>query len=232
MKQGKYAAPVRRRRRRNTLKPMLIAMAVVLLLGCVTGGTLAWLTSKPEAVVNTFTTSDVTITLDEEKGGDDKEFKMIPGWTIDKDPKVTVLANSEDCYVFVVVEEGNKLRDFISYGIAPGWNQLENNGVAVPGVYYRVVNTNTANQTFSVIGYEAGTPEAPNFISDKVLVKDSVTKEMMNGLTTIVDGKPVTTYPTLTFKAAAIQYYKTNGTEFKPYEAYQAIKWDDAATTP
>lgn len=231
MKQGKYAAPVRRRRRRNTLKPMLIAMAVVLLLGCVTGGTLAWLTSKPEAVVNTFTTSDVTITLDEEKGGDDKEFKMIPGWTIDKDPKVTVLANSEDCYVFVVVEEGNKLRDFISYGIVPGWNQLENDGAVVPGVYYRVVNTNTAKQTFSVIGYEAGTPEAPNFIPDKVLVKDSVTKEMMNGLTTIVEGNPVTTYPTLTFKAAAIQYYKTNGTEFKPYEAYQAIKWDDAATT-
>ena len=97
MKQGKYAAPVRRRRRRNTLKPMLIAMAVVLLLGCVTGGTLACLTSTTGAVTNTFTVGDINITLDETTS----DYKMIPGYTIAKDPKVTVAANSEKCYLFV-----------------------------------------------------------------------------------------------------------------------------------
>ena len=64
MNRGKYAAP-RRRRRRSTLKPLLVAMAVVLLIGCVAGGTLAWLTSTPDAVTNTFTNSDITITLEE-----------------------------------------------------------------------------------------------------------------------------------------------------------------------
>ena len=97
MKQGKYAAPVRRRRRRNTLKPMLIAMAVVLLLGCVTGGTLAWLTDKTDEVINTFTTSDINITLTETDAVNNAaSFKMIPGYTITKAPKVPELPESTE----------------------------------------------------------------------------------------------------------------------------------------
>lgn len=199
MKQGKYAAPVRRRRRRNTLKPMLIAMAVVLLLGCVTGGTLAWLTSTTGEVVNTFTTSDITIGLAETKGN---SFKMIPGYTIEKDPKVTVVKDSEDCWLFVKVEKSDNFDSFMQYEMAEGWTQLKDkDGNNIANVFCRKVTASTADQVFGVLK------------NDQVTVKDSVTKAMMNGLTN-------TTYPTLTFTAYASQLYKSAGVEFSAYDAW------------
>lgn len=207
MNRGKYAAP-RRRRRRSTLKPLLVAMAVVLLIGCVAGGTLAWLTSTPSAVTNTFTTSDINITLTET----DRTYKMIPGWTIDKDPKVTVTKGSEKCYVFVKVTESSNFGSFMTYDIASGWTQLQNENGNVGGVYYRVAETATVNQTFAVLK------------DNKVSVRDNVNKEAMNALTT-------TSYPTLTFQAAAIQYNDSNSTYFEPADAYAKIDWTAAPTT-
>lgn len=220
MKQGKYAAPVRRRRRRNTLKPMLIAMAVVLLLGCVTGGTLAWLTSTTGAVTNTFTTSDITITLAETKN----DFKMIPGYTIEKDPKVTVVEGSEDCWLFVKIDESSNLRSYVSYDVADGWTPLtaDKAGNPLNGVYYRSVMTTAPVKTFSVLA------------GDKVTVLGTVTKKMMDDLK-----KDGATQPTLTFQAAAVQLYKSNipdtDNTFPVAEAYANIDWTAApstATTP
>ena len=227
MNRGKYAAP-RRRRRRSTLKPLLVAMAVVLLIGCIAGGTLAWLTSTPSAVTNTFTTSDITITLTETSTSataEEHNYKMIPGWTIEKDPEVTVKAGSEKCYVFVKVTESDNFSTFMEYDIAEGWTQLKDNqGTEVKGVYYRVVDTNADDLTFSVIGYRETIGDATTFHKDKVLVKSTVTKEMMNALNQA-------TYPTLKFQAAAIQFYKTNNTDFGAYDAFDAIDWDAAAAT-
>ncbi len=211
MKQGKYAAPVRRRRRRNTLKPMLIAMAVVLLLGCVTGGTLAWLTSTTGSVTNTFTTSDINITLAETKN----DFKMIPGYTIEKDPVVTVTAGSEDCWLFVKIDESSNLESYVSYDVADGWNELtaDKDGNTLKGVYYRSVMTTDPVKSFSVLK------------DDKVTVLETVTKPMMDALKS--DGA---TQPTLTFQAAAVQYYKTNNTQFDVTEAYAQVEWPSSST--
>lgn len=207
MKQGKYAAPVRRRRRRNTLKPMLIAMAVVLLLGCVTGGTLAWLTSTTGEVVNTFTTSDITIGLAETKGN---SFKMIPGYTIEKDPKVTVEAGSEACWLFVKVEKSTNFDTFMEYEMADGWTQLKDaNNDDVPGVFCRKITSTEMGTPISVLK------------GDQVTVKSDVTKAMMKGLTD-------TTHPTLTFQAAAVQLYKNNNAtdnEFTATQAYEKVVW-------
>lgn len=202
MKQGKYAAPVRRRRRRNTLKPMLIAMAVVLLLGCVTGGTLAWLTSTTGPVTNTFTTSDITIGLAETKGN---SFKMIPGYTIEKDPKVTVEAGSEECWLFVKVEKSDNFDSFMEYQMADGWTQLQ----GVTGVYYRKVLTADIGTTYSVLK------------GDQVTVKSEVTKANMNALTT-------ETYPTLTVTAYASQLHKNGTQDFTAAEAWAVLN----PTTP
>ena len=205
MKQGKYAAPVRRRRRRNTLKPMLIAMAVVLLLGCVTGGTLAWLTATTDSVTNTFTTSNIDITLDETKGGPNKEFKMIPGYTIEKDPKVTVVANSEDCWLFVKVVKSSNFSDFMTYDMADGWIQLtDKDGNNIDNVFCRKVAADTADQVFGVLK------------DNQVSVKSDVTKANMNALTTA-------TYPTLTVTAYASQLYRSAGDEFYAYEAWNNL---------
>lgn len=205
MKQGKYAAPVRRRRRRNTLKPMLIAMAVVLLLGCVTGGTLAWLTSTTKPVVNTFTVGDINITLDETTS----DYKMIPGYTIAKDPKVTVKANSEDCILFVKVTKSSNFDTYMTYSMAEGWTELPN---AETGslVYYRTVNSPATDTEFGVLK------------DNKVTVKDTVTKELMS--------QAASSQPTLTFQAAAVQLHKSNSADFTADQAYQKVVWP--ATTP
>ena len=211
MKQGKYAAPVRRRRRRNTLKPMLIAMAVVLLLGCVTGGTLAWLTDNTDSVVNTFTTSDIDITLTESNAVNNAaSFKMIPGWTITKDPKVTVVEGSEACWLFVKVEKSTNFDTFMEYEMAGGWTQLKDaNNDDVPGVFCRKITSTEMGTPLSVLK------------GDQVTVKSDVTKAMMKGLTD-------TTYPTLTFQAAAVQLYKNNNAtdnEFTATQAYEKVEW-------
>lgn len=200
MNRGRYAAP-RRRRRRSTLKPLLVAMAVVLLIGCVAGGTLAWLTSTTDKVTNTFSTSDINITLAETPN---VEYKMIPGWTIAKDPVVTVVDGSEDCWLFVKVEKSANFDSYMSYEIAAGWTKMDN----VTGgydVYYRKVLSTDNTKSFSVLK------------DDQVSVLTTVTMSDM--------ATAKTTQPTLTFQAAAVQLYKSNNLEFTAAEAYGQFEW-------
>lgn len=158
-------------------KTISVLLALVLVIGCTVGGTIAWLTASTDAVTNTFTVGDINITLDETTGA---EYKMVPGNILDKDPTVTVLADSEACWLFVKIEESANLKDFITYAVADGWTQLE------AGVYYREVPAGTADQTFNVLQ------------NNQVKVNEEVTKEMMDGLTD-------ETRPTLTFTAYACQ---------------------------
>lgn len=79
---------------------MALVAAMLLIVGVVIGSTLAWLTAKTDSVVNTFTPSNIDITLAETP---DVVYKMVPGSTIDKDPVATVLKGSEKCYLFVKV---------------------------------------------------------------------------------------------------------------------------------
>lgn len=159
-------------------KKVLSIVAVVLVLCCAIGGTLAWLTDKTDPVKNTFAVGDINIELTETT----TNYKMVPGNTISKDPKVTVKANSEACWLFVKVEKSSNFDNFMTYEMADGWTALP--GVA--GVYYREVAATTTATELSVLK------------DNSVLVKDSVTKTMLNGL-----GE--TTFPTLTFTAYAVQ---------------------------
>ena len=158
---------------------LVMAVALTLIIGGIIGGSVAWLTAKTDSVVNTFTVGDINITLDESENLD---LKMVPGKTITKDPKVTVTGGSETCWLFVKVEKSNNLNDFISYSIATGWIELENEN----GVYYREVAASDKNQSFDVIS------------GNSVTVNTTVTKTMLNGLADA-------TKPTLTFTAYAVQ---------------------------
>lgn len=157
---------------------ILIACLSVVLCTLVTG-TIAWLTDKTDSIKNEFTPSDISITLTESENLD---LKMVPGKAITKDPKVTVKANSEPCWVFVKIEESTNFDTFMTYAIADGWTQL----TGVDGVYYRKVDAADADQEFSVLA------------GDVVNVNETVTKADMNALT-------AENYPTLTFTAYAIQ---------------------------
>ena len=92
-------------------KTLALFLVLALAFGGVIGGTVAWLTDKSDTVVNTFTDSDIDITLTESTG---TEYKMVPGYTISKDPKVTVKADSEKCYLFVKLDKSNNFDSFLT----------------------------------------------------------------------------------------------------------------------
>lgn len=156
-------------------KTLALVLALTLLVAGVVGGTLAWLTDQTAEVKNTFTVGDINIDLTETN----RDYKMVPGNTIAKDPTVTVKANSEACWLFVKVTESENLDTFITYAIAEGWTKLQD------GVYYREVPASAADQTFSVLA------------GNTVTVKSDVTKTMLKTAKTDA--------PTLTFKAYAVQ---------------------------
>ena len=187
-------------------KSLALVLALAMIVVCVVGGTLAWLTATTPEVKNTFTYGDINIKLEETDatvsadGSATKEFKMIPGYTIDKDPKVTVKAGSEKCYLFVKVAESDNFDTFMTYDMADGWTALDD----VSGVYYRVVDASATNQEFGVLK------------NDKVTVRGDVTKTMLNGLTEA-------TQPTLTFTAYACQYMKNNTEHFTAADAWAKV---------
>lgn len=198
MSNGKFA-----KRKGVATKAMVMILAVMLIVGISVGGTLAWLTAQTDDVVNTFTTSDIEITLAE---SDNLDLTMVPGYTITKDPKVTVVAGSEKCYLFVKLEESDNFDDFMTYQIAAGWTQ--GNGTDIPAnVWYRTVEASDTDQEFDVLN------------GNEVSVLGTVTKDMMNGLTT----GTTTSYPTLTVTAYASQYMKSNTVNFTPAEAWTNV---------
>ena len=97
-------------------KTLLLVLCAILLVAGSVLGTVAYLTSQDQ-VVNTFTVGNVQIYLDEidydksetapEVGvtGRDKanEYHLLPGHEYDKDPTVTVKANSEECFVRMIM---------------------------------------------------------------------------------------------------------------------------------
>lgn len=179
----------KRKKKGVSTKVFLSLLALVLVVGCAVGGTIAWLTATTEPVVNTFTYGKIKIELTETKP-ENKQATIIPGVNISKDPKVTVKADSEACWLFVKVEEkGTFVNGKVTYSVKTG----EGNWTSLPGesgVYYREVDAVTADTDFYVL---AGDTTYPNGV---VTVSENLTKAEVNG---------ITTQPTLTFTAYAVQ---------------------------
>jgi predicted ribosomally synthesized peptide with SipW-like signal peptide len=95
----------------TTKKKALAAIIAVCLIVCLTAGaSLAYLTDKTDDVTNTFTVGKVDIKLEETNPESNTKqetgltgLKLVPGDTTAKDPTVTVLKDSEACYVRVKV---------------------------------------------------------------------------------------------------------------------------------
>ena len=187
-------------------KILALVLAMVLLVVGVAAGTLAWLTSKSDVVVNTFTTSNIKVELKETTGS---EYKMVPGYTISKDPKATVLKGSEECYLFVKLDKSEDFDKYLEYVIADGWTQLtkDDKGNDITDlVYYRMVETADIGTAYSVLA------------NDQVTVKGSVTKTDMSA---IDNGTAVK--PTLTIAAFASQLHKNATETFSASEAWNNI---------
>ena len=175
-------------------------IALSLALCCLVGVTLAWIVDSTNQVVNTFTYGDINIDLTETVGTENKSaatnkvtndtFKMVPGETLTKDPKVTVKSGSEACWLFVEVTKSSNFANFMTYAMDSNWTALETSANGLTTVYYyngtELDALLTADKTYNVLK------------DNEVTVLDSVTK---GDLTALTDA----TLPTLTFTAYAIQ---------------------------
>lgn len=158
----------------------MLALTLVLAAYWAVGGTAAWLAAKSDPIASTFTFGDINITLKDE---DPQEgpTKIIPGVDIKKDLKVTVKANSVDCWLFLKVKEtGTFVDGKVTYSMDDGW--IKGNGIP-EGFYYREVRDVTADREFSVLK------------GDKITVSRTLTKADIQNITD----------PTLTFTAYAVQ---------------------------
>lgn len=183
MKNGKFA------KRGVSTKAFAMILAIVALVSVTVGGTLAWLTDTAAEVTNTFTPSDIDITLTEEAGVVNGKWnqQMIPGVTYPKDPTVAVVdaTTNIDVYLFVKFEENDAAKTYLTYTSTltednSGWT-------LVPGetnVWYRVVEDDAETQSWELLK------------DNKVTVKDTVTKDTMKAAAGAE----------LTYTAYAVQY--------------------------
>lgn len=157
---------------KNTKKVLLGGVAALALVGTSVFGTYMYLTSTTDTVTNTFTVGNVAITLDEKDVDNSTENKdrdtqntyanILPGHTYEKDPIVHVIKNSEDCYLFVEVnnqlgvesahvnadtEKGIKEYKTIAEQMSDyGWTAVNNGNV----YYYKSIVTKNTQKDLDV----------------------------------------------------------------------------------
>lgn len=122
-------------------KVLALALSLSLILAIGIAGTLAWLTSTPEAITNTFTIGNLAITIDEPSWDSQAGNKLYPGAVLDKDPTVTVAADSEKSYVFMKLAVDPAIAAIATLNMNSTWQ-------VVPGktdVYYKVVDATTTD---------------------------------------------------------------------------------------
>ena len=175
-------------------KKIALVLSMVLLVVCTVSATLAWLNDKTDTITNTFTVGNVDIKLEEtglEDNETEQDFKMTPGSEISKDPTVTVIADSEKCYVFVKIEKSANLGTYIDYEVNAAWDSLSGE----TDVYYQIIDTATTDTALNVIGH---TDDEGKWVNDVILVKDTVSNTEMDA----ADANA----PTLKFTAYAVQF--------------------------
>lgn len=130
----------------NKNKKIIIATLILLVAVMITvSPTVSWLSSKSEQVVNTFAGGAISIKLDEALVGTDgkaikgdgarrvtsNSYKYMAGAVLDKDPTPTVLKGSEECYVFLCVENELTNQFTMNYDTNSWLKVAETNGKAV-----------------------------------------------------------------------------------------------------
>lgn len=165
---------------------------------------MAYLTSTTDTVTNTFTVGKVSITLDEAKVTDagvvdetagrvkSNEYKLMPGHAYVKDPTIHVDLNSEECYLFVKVENG--IADIEAEGDTKIANQMAAKGWQLVGGQTNVyVYIGTAEGASDPAAVKAGDNVG---VFGEMVIADSV------------DGDDLKTYENKTIKVTAYAVQK------------------------
>jgi len=199
-----------------SMKVVVLLLAVVLLIGCVAGGTVAFLMHKSNSVVNTFVIGnigglEITETGDDGNHTTGHVYKIVPGTKIAKYPVVTYTpapaatgTENVPVYVFVKVDvttgEGkwavtDKTYSFdsgkVTWSVGSDWTAV--NGQT--GVFYKKVDNVTAETTLDIMQKDSD--------NKTITVSDSIVK---NDVDDIAAG-----LGSITFTAYAIQQDGFNG---------------------
>lgn len=186
-----------------SIKVVALLMAAVLLIGGAVGGTLAWLAAEADAVTNTFTAGNITITLTEtfntksEGAADNDEWvgKIVPGGKEAKDPKITVQKGSEKCYVYALVENNMKIGNDVV--VTPNisttdWEEVATEGNKTLYRYKEAVDASSAAfecQVFTEVTYD-GTKITEDNIDDlanNTIAVDAFAHQSENTTQTVAD---------------------------------------------
>ena len=142
--------------KKKILKALAIVGCAVLLVAGSIAGTFAYLTSLTGTVTNTFTAGNVKITLDEAivdeygnvitgdgagRTSEGRTYKLIPGHEYVKDPTIHVSGDSEDCWLFVKINNGISAVE--TDGATTIANQMSSGGWSVIDAYAGIYAYNT-----------------------------------------------------------------------------------------
>lgn len=158
----------------------LIASGVLafLIAFCTVSGTIAYLQDSTDNIENVFTAGSVAISLTESVVSDDgvpvlpasrtssgQTYKLVPSHSYIKDPIVTVEANSEPCYVYLLVDnpitaiEDSTAGTIASQISAAGWSTLTASSgnlycnshalTSTQTLYYKSVSASSSDQDLS-----------------------------------------------------------------------------------
>ena len=155
---------------------LVLSLSLALLILGV-GITYALLVSRSHQVVNTFVAGNINLSLTESSGSD---YTLVPGTDIHKDPRVTVGAGSEECFLFFRLVSDEALAGVITYTIADGWTLVEGE----ENVWWRRVKTGNIDKIYSLLA------------GDCFSVEETATEEVLASL----DGISL-----LSFTAYAVQ---------------------------
>lgn len=177
-------------------KALLLALCAVSLVTASVLGTMAYLTDN-KMVTNTFTVGSVAITMDETDVNTDgtpvegenvdrvtaNEYKLLPGHTYVKDPQIHVAPTSEDCYLFVKVNNQIAAIEATDATVASqmtmnGWKEVDGQ----TGVYVYVGTGAGANAPLAV------SAQANIHVFEKLVIDGSVDSTKLN----TCDGKTIT----------------------------------------
>ena len=234
MSKGRFEKKNQHQRRFYRSKSLALMVACVMLISCVVGGTVAWLTAQDTPVVNKFSSSTIGVELKEHTYNEENDkltttvtdegvsnYKMIPGWTIPKDPKAWITSGSEAAYLFVKIEESVYFDTFMTYAIAKGWTLLNSDSATKES---EIVTDDSTADAYVIYREVAAGHSAANMeeeyafdilLDNKITVRDTVTKELMSANLT---------QPTLTFTAYAHQLYRNENFEkFDVNEAWNNL---------
>lgn len=172
-------------------KTLTVLLALVLVIAMSVAGTMAYLTDK-DTVTNTFTVGNVKITMDEQDTDHDtntadnvvvngetrdkaNSYKLIPGHTYDKDPIVRVAAGSEDCWLFVKVDNQIATIEDADKSVA---SQMATNGWTLEDA------ANNIYSYKSIVSAGANVPVFTNFTIDGEVINTALAA--YNGKTIVV----------------------------------------------